>query len=151
MTLIRVAGPEDVPGMARLRALTWGSEDFWRPRIADYLEGRSNPTEALAPRIAFVAADGDRLVGLVAGHRTQRLGCDGELQWIDVTPERRGAGVADALLKRLAVWFAGQGAARVCVNVEPGNHLARSFYTRHGARPLNDHWLAWDDLPSSTA
>jgi hypothetical protein len=38
----------------------------------------------LTERAAFVAIDDGDLVGFVAGHKTRRLGCDGELQWINV-------------------------------------------------------------------
>jgi hypothetical protein len=43
-----------------------------------------SPQQALPARAAFVAMDGTKLVGFVAGHRTRRLGCDGELQWVNV-------------------------------------------------------------------
>jgi len=148
---IRVAVTDDVPAMARIRALSWGDEDYWEARIGGYLAGEANPQSALAPRVAFVAVEGGRIVGLVAGHLSKRFDCDGELEWIDVVPERRGSGVAKALLARLAAWFAEQGAARVCVDVEPSNHGARRFYERHGARVLNEHWLVWHDLPSAVA
>src|SRR2546421_12710341 len=87
-------------------------------------------------------------LGLVAGDLPRRLSCDGELEWIDVVPERRGAGIAKALRGRLAGWFAQHGVARVCVDVEPSNHLARGFHERHRARRLDEHWLVWEDLPS---
>jgi hypothetical protein len=37
----------------------------------------------------------------------------------------------------------------VCVDVEPENRVARAFYSRHGAVPLNPHWLVWDDIRST--
>jgi len=135
--------------MARLRAFSWGLEAFWAPRVLAYLEGRSHPRDSLAPRIAFVAVHDGAIVGLVAGHRTRRHGCDGELQWIDVEPARRGTGTAAALVRELAGWFRTQGAARVCIDVDPANERARRFYARMGARPLDEHWWVWDDLPST--
>lgn len=41
------------------------------------------------------------------------------------------------LLRFLARWFTRQGAARICVNVEPSNAVARAFYARHGATELS--------------
>lgn len=70
------------------------------------------------------------MVGLVAGHLTRRHACDGELEWINVIPERRGGGIASALLRKLAAWFAEQKASRICVDVEPSNFAARRFYKR---------------------
>ncbi len=88
----------DVAGMAALRAQTWGTEPYWAARIGGYLNGEHSPQQALAERVAFVALDGDVVVGLVAGHRTKRFGCDGELEWIDVAKEWRGQGIADGLM-----------------------------------------------------
>ena len=46
----------------------------------------------------------------------------------------------------MAAWFGELGAARVCVDVEPGNARARAFYRKHGAVDLNLHWLVWEAL-----
>ena len=50
------------------------------------------------------------------------------------------------MLNRLATWLLGQNARRVCVNVEPENRVARSFYERRAARTLDQYWLVWDDV-----
>jgi GNAT superfamily N-acetyltransferase len=94
----------------------------------------------------YVALKDDFLVGLVAGHLTRRYECHGELEWIDVVRERRRSGLASELLRRLAAWFAGQNAIRICVDVDPANTTARRFYSRHGAETLNEHWLVWNDI-----
>jgi GNAT superfamily N-acetyltransferase len=114
--------------------------------MAGYLAGTHYPQQARAPRRAYVAEDDGRMIGFVAGHLTERFGCDGELQWIYVIPARRGGDVASDLLARMAAWFLEQKASRICVNVEIGNRVARRFYERHGARTLNQHWLVWDDV-----
>jgi len=132
--------------MARIRAREWGSFDYWTNRITGYLAGEVNPQRALPPRIGYVAEEQGSVVGFIAGHLTQRHGCDGELEWINVVPERRGAGIASQLLRRLAGWFVEQKAVRICVDVEPSNAVARAFYTRHGAETLNPHWLVWNDI-----
>jgi len=136
----------DIPAMAQIRAGDWGSEEIWRERIQQYLEGKQHPREALRPRIAFVCVDGEQFAGLIAGHLTRRFRCQGELQWISVRPEYRRRGVAGQLLRRLAKWFVAHQALRVCVDVEPANEVARKFYARHGAADLKPHWMVWEDI-----
>jgi GNAT superfamily N-acetyltransferase len=142
---LRPAEFTDIPGMAAIRAREWETEAYWTGRIGAYLRGEQSPQKALPARAVFVALDGTELVGFVAGHRTRRLGCDGELQWINVAAERRGQGIANSLLARISAWFVDQNAWRICVNVEPGNSAARRFYGRCGARVLNDYWMIWED------
>jgi GNAT superfamily N-acetyltransferase len=146
MVNYRAAVEADVGGMARIRAAYWETEEFWRVRIANYLADEAFPQQALRERVVYVAVDGETVVGFIAGHRTRRYGCDGELEWIDVIAERRGSGVAGELLRRLAEWFVERKALRVCVDVDPANVVARRFYTRHGAETLNPHWLVWKDI-----
>ena len=86
------------------------------------------------------------MVGFVAGHRTRRFDYDGELQWINVAPRRRGQGIAEMLMARIAEWFCEQDAKRICVNVAPRNTTARRLYARCGARPLSPQWMVWDDI-----
>jgi ribosomal protein S18 acetylase RimI-like enzyme len=142
----REAGEADVEQLARIRAIEWGSEQYWRERILGYLTGTLNPQRALAQRVVLVAAQDTRIVGFIAGHLTRRYDCDGEVEWINVIPEERRTGVAAELLRLLASWFAGQQARRICVDVDPENAPARAFYRRHGAQDLNPHWLAWPDI-----
>jgi len=131
--------------MAAIRAREWETETFWTDRINLYLSGKHSPQQALPERAAFVALDGAELVGFVAGHRTRRFGCDGELQWINVAEESRGRGIADRLMAKIGAWFVEQYAYRVCVNVESGNTAARRLYSRCGAQPLSQHWMVWED------
>jgi GNAT superfamily N-acetyltransferase len=135
----------DIPLMAAIRAQEWGTERFWTDRIGLYLSGKHSPQQALPARAAFVAMDGTKLVGFVAGHRTRRHGCDGELQWVNVVEEKRGRGIADGMMAKIGTWFVEQNALRVCVNVDLGNIAARKLYTRYGAQPLNAHWMIWED------
>ena len=89
--------------------------------------------------------DGTKLVGFVAGHRTRRLGCDGELQWVNVVEEKRGLGIADGMIAMIGTWFVRQNALRICVNVDSGNAAARKLYARCGAQPLRNYWMTWED------
>ena len=142
----RQATSADIPAMAEVRAGDWGTEEYWRERIARYLAGELHPQHALASRIAFVCARQDQIVAVVAGHLTRRFDCHGELEWISVRPEYRERGIASELLYRLGEWFAANDARRICVDVEPSNHAARRFYARHGAIDLKPHWMVWEDI-----
>lgn len=144
--LYRQAELSDVPGMARVRANDWGSEEYWRERIQQYLGDHLHPQQALAPRAGFVCVDGDQVVGLIAGHLTHRFGCDGELEWISVSPAYRGQKLASGLLRLLAEWFVAEGARWICVDVDPANEPARRFYAAMGAYDLRPHWMAWKDI-----
>jgi ribosomal protein S18 acetylase RimI-like enzyme len=142
---LRPVKETDVPAMAAIRALESGSETVWTDRISRYLSGQHSPQQALTARTAFVAIDGSDLVGFVAGHKTRRFGCHGELQWINVVREKRGLGTADQLMTKIGTWFVAQDARRICVNVDPANLTARRLYTRRGAQILNDYWMIWED------
>ena len=142
----RQATDLDIPSMARIRASEWGSEEYWKARISGYLERKVHPQQALVPRVIYVALEDDCVAGFIAGHLTHRYACHGELEWIDVTRDRRRSGIASELLRRLALWFVEQGGSRICVDVDPANTIALGFYKRHGAEPLNPHWLIWNDI-----
>ncbi|HEY9127543.1 MAG TPA: GNAT family N-acetyltransferase [Acidobacteriaceae bacterium] len=145
---IRPAEDEDIPAMAHIRSQEWGDLAYWMERITGYKHCRLSPQRALPERAIFVAVEGEYIVGFVAGHRTQRLSCDGELEWINVAAHRRGKGIADRLIERMGVWFLEQNAHRICVNADKDNVIARRVYTRCGAKPLNDHWMVWEDAQS---
>ena len=144
--LYRPATLLDVTEMAQLRSEHWGNAPDWERTIASYLSGEYHPRQALLPRVAILAEQDGEVIGFIAGHLTRRPQCDGELQWINVSPDHRGQGVATELLRELADWFASNNARRICVDVQPRNRTARAFYVRNGAEPLNDHWLVWNDI-----
>ncbi|HJQ11996.1 MAG TPA: GNAT family N-acetyltransferase [Gemmatimonadaceae bacterium] len=145
-TVYREVHDTDLEKLAAIRAAEWGDEEYWRKRISGYASGILNPQQALPPRVIFVGAAGDQIVGFIAGHLTRRFACDGELEWLNVIPEQRRAGVARELLLKLAGWFADHGARRVCVDADPENPAARAFYRKNGAVDLNPHWLVWPDI-----
>ncbi len=121
------------------------------PRTASYLAGKHHPQRALSPRVLYVALEGNLVVGYIAGHLTERYECDGELQYLWVAIDHRRDGVATRLLQLQARWFVEHEACRICVDVQPANARARSFYTRHGAEELNPHWLVWNDIAAGLA
>jgi GNAT superfamily N-acetyltransferase len=142
----RQAERSDIPHMAGIWALEKGEGGTSQERMTAYFDGLFHPQHALLPRVIYVAHQGDALIGYIAGHLTRRFGCDGELEWLYVTPESRRKGIASELLCCLVTWFTQQQASRVCVNVAPGNVVAIRFYVRHGAAVMNQHWLVWDDI-----
>lgn len=142
----REATERDVPALARVRAATWGTEGYWGQRIAAYMGRELHPQRALDSRVVYVATDAGEVVGLIAGHLTTRLSCDGELEWIDVADTHRRRGIASELLRRLAVWFVAHEAYRICVDVDPDNVAAQHLYRRYGAEDLRPHWLVWPDM-----
>ena len=142
---IRPAEFGDIPAMAAIRAREWETEPYWVNRIGAYLGGDQSERHSLPDRAVFVAVDDATVVGFVAGHRTRRYGCDGELQWINVVRERRGEGIAGQLMVRMGEWFVTQDLRRICVDVEPGNQVARALYSSYGAQPFKPYWMVWED------
>lgn len=140
---LREATSSDVPAMVHCRQRDGEDADS---RMTAYLEGRHHPHEALLPRVAFAAFSGADVVGYIAGHRTRRFGYDGEVQYLYVGSAYRRQGIASALLKMLAGWFAREGIERVCVNVNVDSLAAAPFYRSRGAAPLNRYWYGWEKL-----
>ncbi len=116
--------------------------------MAAYLHGTHHPYQARPPRVAYVALVHQVVVGYIAGHLTHRYGCDGEVQYLFVTPAHRRRGVAAQLLRLQAQWFREHQAGKICVNVAPKNAAARTFYARQGATEFNPFWYVWNDIGS---
>ena len=131
---IRPATAADVPAMARIRADEWETIEYWLVRIAGYLDGTQRPRNSLPTRAAFVASIDDAVIGFVAGHCTDRYGCTGELEWINVTGTHRGRGVASALLRAIAAWFVDASATKVCVSTWILQTSRREGFTSRTAR-----------------
>ncbi len=141
----REATSADVPAMERSRRMDRESGPA-DERMAAYLEGRHHPQQALAPRTAFIALEGDAVVGYIVGHATTRFGCNGEVQHLYVTPRYRRRGVAARLLQLLGAWFTARGIVRVCVDVDISSPAAVPTYLALGAVPLDRYWYVWEDI-----
>lgn len=144
--IIRPVDLTDVPALAAIRAEVWESAAYWDKRIHSYLAGHHHPQKALPERAVFVAEQNGSVVGFIAGHRTLRFGCGGELQWVNVGVSHRGHGVAAQLMAAMAAWFREQNVCRVCVNVAPENTAAVAFYAKFGATSFSQFWMVWDDI-----
>ncbi|HEX4038754.1 MAG TPA: GNAT family N-acetyltransferase [Acidobacteriaceae bacterium] len=148
--LLRRVQLHDIGALAALRAQEWQTTEYWEKRIRAYLDGTLNPQQALPERVLFVAEEQGAILAFIAGHRTRRHGCEGELEWINVDAAHRGRGLSRPLLQRMAAWFVEQRAFRVCVNVRADNEPAVALYTRAGAQPLQDGWMVWPDIRTLT-
>lgn len=144
--IVREAKDTDIAQLSALRALEWGTEEYWVERISKYMKRKPGPMQALAERTVFVVVDSKQIVGFAAGHLTTRYNCDAELQWINVLPGFRQRGVASELLEAMMHWFRKQDVLKVCVDVDPENLSAEKFYAKHGAIRLNEHWMIWEDI-----
>jgi ribosomal protein S18 acetylase RimI-like enzyme len=141
----RAATSADVAAMARCR-LTDPAAGLADERMDAYFDGQHHPQQALLPRVGYVALAAELVVGYVAGHLTTRQTCAGEVQYLFVAPAYRRRRVATELLRLLAVWFRGRGAAKVCVCVDADSPAARPFYRSLGAFPIRKYWYVWDDI-----
>src|SRR5881396_1727693 len=88
----------DIRAMAQCR-LTDPAARSADPRMAAYFAGQHHPHQAMLPRVGYLALAGDDVIGYIAGHRTQRFGNDGEVQYLYVAPNYRRLGIASALLR----------------------------------------------------
>jgi ribosomal protein S18 acetylase RimI-like enzyme len=80
--------------------------------------------------IALVAEDGSGIAGFVLGRlRGKRHARISDLY---VVPERRGSGIARALLREATVRLRGEGAEAIELDVQPWNEPPRGMYERWG-------------------
>jgi GNAT superfamily N-acetyltransferase len=146
---LREATTADVPAMSRCQ-LADPVNPVADSRMGAYFECQHHPQQALLARVGYVALVDEVIVGYIAGHRTTRHGCAGEVQYLFVTPLYRRRGIATALFRLLAKWFHSQAAQQVCVGVaDDSPKEARPFYESVGASPFKRHWYAWADIGAS--
>jgi len=91
----------------------------------------------------LIAEDGGRFLGLVACvvvqddavQETADSNIHGYITDIYVVPERRGSGLAQALLQAAETHLAPTGISRVRISVLAANAMARRAYEKHGFEP----------------
>lgn len=91
----------------------------------------------------LIAEDGGRFLGLVAClvvqddavQETADSNVHGYITDIYVVPERRGSGLARALLEAAEAHLVLTGVSRVRINVLAANRMARRAYEKHGFEP----------------
>jgi len=137
----------DVPAIALCRREDPTDGGVIDSRMGAYLEGRHHPQQALLLRAGYVARHNNAVVGYIAGHRTTRHGCAGEVQYLFVAPSYRRRGIGTALLRLLAEWFTTQDALKVCVPVAADSPPeALPFFESLKALPFKPHWRGWEDI-----
>ena len=119
--------------------------DHWFSRVGGYLSGTYHPGFALEDRVMFVAEEGGKIIACIAGQKTLRFACDGELQWAFVLPEYQRRGIGKSLLSSLRNWFGTRKLKKICCNA-PQDMSTRAFYIKFGATPMNEHWVIWEDI-----
>ena len=155
---IRDAVDSDLDAIARVQARTMVASDYYgnavdeqseyqriHPRVVGYSAGTYSPSHSLAERTLLVAAHDAQIIGIAAGHRSTRMGCTGELQWMFVLPRWQRRGIGARLLRPLREWFKVHGSTKVIVDAPPENPY-RAFYRKHGAVPLDEYWLYWKNI-----
>lgn len=115
------------------------------PRVHGYYSGTYQPSYALDERAIFVARENNKVVGFAAGHRSTRMECEAELQWMFVLPELQRQGIGGQLFTALRDWFIQNQWTKVIVDADPENPFRR-FYVNHGAIALDEYWLYWPDI-----
>lgn len=119
------AGLTDLPALVRLDGDAFGA-DGWSERVW-------RDTLAAAHRQVLVVRDP---VG-VAGYAVMAVAGDaGELERIAVRPDRRGAGVGDALMRATVAGWRRAGVVHALLEVRADNEPAAGLYARHGWRQI---------------
>lgn len=144
MTEVRIAGPDDVAALARLRQRWDGREEpGFQRRMAKWLAAEG------ARRTTWLAIDGAEPIGMGSMFEYRRMPhpgegdrCWGYIGNMFVLEARRGAGAGSALLREMVA--AGRARGYVRLVLSPSER-AVPFYERAGFR-LPDASVAGDRL-----
>ncbi len=122
-TVIRPAGPDDVPAIAALEAASFPEGPWSEGLVAEGVAG-------LLPTVTYLVAERS---GAFAGHAVVSVVQDvAELQRVATTAAHRRTGVASALLSAVDRIAAQGGAERLLLEVREDNVAALAFYARAG-------------------
>ncbi len=155
---IRDAVQSDLDAITRVQARTMVASEYYdnsldeeleyhhlHPRVVGYFGGTHNPSYSLPERTVLVAEHEGQIIGFVAGHRSTRMGCSAELQWMFVLPQWQRKGIGASLLRHVRQWFKVHGSTKVIVDAPPQNPY-RAFYLNHGAALFDEYWLYWENI-----
>jgi GNAT superfamily N-acetyltransferase len=121
----------------RLRALTDTPDAFGSTLATEF----ARPPEGWRARLAdlasatFVATEDREDVGLIVGSRYEGSPGTAGLFAMWVQPERRGRGIAQALVRAVIAWARAAGYARLLLDVGDWNAAAIRLYERMGFTP----------------
>lgn len=140
--MIRVAGGDDLDGLARSSAALFAEDGAARDRLRNpewpstYGPQWCADLVADPAALALVAAVGDDIVGHLLGTYAEPsamwTASRAELVSTFVMPSWRGQGVGGRLFGEFAAWARKRGASRLQVSAYAANHSAVRFYRRHG-------------------
>lgn len=146
--LVRRAGPTDAAAIARVYVDSWReSYDGQLPPSylakLDYGAFERHWRQTFAARgWAFVATEGDRVVGIASGGRARRQSlASGEIYVLYVQSDRQGRGIGRALFDACHFELAKRGHAGTLVWVLASNP-ARHFYEHLGGKRVAENSLA---------
>lgn len=136
---IRPAEPRDVPAIQHVAERAWNTiydetlpQDIIDAAIDEWYDSESLLQHVENPDVAyFVATEADRVYGYVTG----TAGDDpriGELGAIYVYPDHWRTGIGSQLIDRFETYAVDQAWNRIQIRVLADNHVARTFYEKHG-------------------
>lgn len=88
--------------------------------------------------VFVVAVEDGEVVGFVQSYLVQRREPVGELDWLHVHPDHRGAGLGDDLLRAAETELLERGAERIEGRVLAANEAGTGFYEREGFSEIGE-------------
>lgn len=142
---IRSAEPRDIPAIQRVAEQAWNTiyDETLPQHTIDAAIDEWYDSEALLqhvenPDVAYFVATGvDRLYGYVTG-TVRDDPRTGELGAIYVHPDHWRAGIGSQLIDRFETHATDQTWDSIQVRVIADNHVARTFYEKHGYEQITD-------------
>jgi GNAT superfamily N-acetyltransferase len=132
-----VSGDESTLRRVRLQALADAPAAFGSTYERELARTTADWQRWLSPGATFIL-DADEPRGLVAGARDQADPAIVRLMAMWVHPLLRGSAAADALVRSVLSWAAGEGAREVRLHVVRGNVRAVRCYERNGFSTTGD-------------
>jgi GNAT superfamily N-acetyltransferase len=132
LRVVRLTALADTPsafGSTHAREAAFPPEE-WTARAR---QAASGPERAL-----LLAEEGERVIGLVGGHRDDPAGRVVEIVSMWVAPSHRRRGVGHALVGAIVDWAADTGASSLALWVTRGNRPAEELYRTMGFAPTDD-------------
>jgi GNAT superfamily N-acetyltransferase len=132
------ATPEELPQLVALLGMLFSQEAEFAPDDAKQsLALGKILSDASAGRV-YVAREGGRVVGMASllySISTAEGGLAASFEDLIVRPERRGRGIASALVRFVIAEARKQGVLRLTLLTDAQNKRAQALYARSGFRP----------------